>query len=106
MYQITVYIPESHCEPVKQAMFDAGAGRYENYEHCAWQVSGQGQFKPLDGSQPFLGQPGELKKVTEFRLEMVCEKVYLKQVIQAMQDAHPYEQPAWFVVEDVQTGNL
>ena len=104
--QITLYVPESHCELVKQAMFAAGAGRYHGYEHCAWQVLGQGQFQALPGSQPFLGQQGILEKVAEFRVEMICEKRYLKPVIQAMLNAHPYEQPAYFVSEHVDVDHL
>ncbi len=103
MYQLVIYIPESHCEPVKQAMFDAGAGRYEGYDHCAWQVLGQGQFRPLQGSQPFIGNQGALETVAEFRVEMICEKPFLKQVIQAMLAAHPYEQPAYAVLKLMET---
>jgi hypothetical protein len=98
MYHIIVYIPESHCETVKQAMFNAGAGRYEHYEHCSWQVLGQGQFKPLTDSQPFIGETDRLEKVTEYRVEMICEKKHLHAVIKALKTSHPYEQPAYTVL--------
>ena len=98
MYQLVIYIPESHCEAVKQAMFNAGAGRYEHYEHCSWQVKGQGQFKPLEGSQPFIGNQNELEYVEEYRVEMICEEVFLEAAIKAMRKAHPYEEPAYTVL--------
>ncbi len=99
LYQLVIYIPESHCELVKNAMFDAGAGRYENYEDCSWQVKGKGQFRPLQGSQPFIGNQNELEAVTEFRVEMVCEKQCLKDVIKALLAAHPYEEPAYAILK-------
>ena len=58
MLKLTVYIPESHLDVVKTALFEAGAGRYRHYDRCAWQILGDGQFRPLEGSQPFLGRQG------------------------------------------------
>ena len=53
LYKIELYVPESHLTAVKTAMFEAGAGRVGNYDLCAWQTRGEGQFRPLDGSRPF-----------------------------------------------------
>ncbi len=106
MYQLVIYIPASHCETVKQAMFDAGAGRYDGYDQCAWQVAGQGQFRPLEGSQPFIGNQNELETVEEYRVEMICKKVCLKQVVRAMLAAHPYEQPAYAVLKHTEIDEL
>lgn len=99
MYQLVVYIPESHCEAVKQAMFDAGAGRYENYEHCSWQVQGQGQFKPMAGANPFIGNQNQLQTVEEYRVEMICEAHCLHAAVTAMIQTHPYEEPAYLVLK-------
>ena len=52
MYQISFYVPEADLEIVKNAMFDAGAGQFDNYEQCAWQTIGMGQFKPINEAQP------------------------------------------------------
>lgn len=104
MYQVIVYIPESHCEQVKLAMFDAGAGRYENYEHCSWQVLGQGQFKPLVGSDPFIGNQDKLETVNEYRVEMICEEHCLQDAVKAMLDSHPYEEPAYVILEHKDPG--
>lgn len=99
MYSIIVYIPEDHCENVKTAMFAAGAGKIGNYAACSWQVSGTGQFMPLEKSQPFLGEQGKVELVSEVRVEMVCEKQYLRQAIHALRQSHPYETPAFHVIE-------
>lgn len=52
-YKLCFYVPVTHIEQVKQAMFAAGAGTIGNYDCCAWQVLGVGQFRPLAGSQAF-----------------------------------------------------
>lgn len=95
MYKLCFYVPASHLEVVKEAVFAAGAGRIGNYQHCCWQVEGRGQFRPLAGSQPFLGQQDELERVSEFRVEMVLEPGRAAAVVEALRAAHPYEEPAF-----------
>lgn len=95
MYRINVYIPESHLEAVKHAMFEAGAGRIGNYDSCCWQSKGQGQFRPLEGSDAFIGTKGQLESVQEYKVEMVCPSSLIRQVIKSMIKAHPYEEPAY-----------
>jgi hypothetical protein len=97
MYKLCVFIPESHLAPVKQALFDAGAGRIGDYDCCAWQCLGSGQFRPLQGANPFIGATGEVETVSEYKVEMVCEDALIKDVITAMKQAHPYEEPAYDV---------
>ena len=98
MFKLCCYIPESHVELVKTALFAAGAGRIGNYEHCAWQVLGQGQFRPLTGSKPFIGAQDALETVAEYRVEMVCADEVIAGVIDALRQAHPYEEPAFDVI--------
>ena len=101
MYTLCFYVPTSSLDAVKSAVFAAGAGRIGNYDHCCWQVQGQGQFRPLEGSNPTLGQQGEIEQVSEYRVEMVCEARVIGAVVQALKEAHPYEEPAWHVLEMV-----
>jgi hypothetical protein len=98
MYKLCFYVPESHLEEVKIAVFSAGAGRIGNYDSCCWQVLGEGQFRPLVGSKPFLGQQGAVEVVAEYRVEMVCEAQFVGAAVTALRDTHPYEEPAWDVV--------
>lgn len=97
MYKLCFYVPESHLEAVKQAVFDAGAGRMGDYEHCCWQVLGQGQFRPGSGANPFIVEAGRLEQVAEYRVEMVCEDEAIQQAVAALRQAHPYEEPAFDV---------
>ena len=79
-------------------MFEAGAGRVGNYDCCAWQTRGEGQFRPLNGSTPFLGNQGQIETVIEYKLELVCEEPCLKAVISALKRAHPYEEVAYTAI--------
>src|SRR4051794_24919685 len=97
MYRLTVYVPESHLEKIKRALFNAGAGRVGAYQECAWQVQGQGQFRPLAGSQPFLGMQGQLETVAEYQVEMVRKAEIIQAVIAALKANHPYETPAYML---------
>lgn len=95
LYQLVFYVPESHLEAVKSALYEAGAGRIGDYDQCCWQVRGTGQFRPLAGSKPFLGEESQLVSVMEYRVEMVFESHLLGAVGRALVGAHPYEEPAY-----------
>ncbi len=95
MYKLCFYVPVSHLEQVKQAVFAAGAGRLGNYDSCCWQVAGLGQFRPLAGSNPHLGVQDQVEQVEEYRVEMLCAGDCLTGAIEALKAAHPYEEPAF-----------
>jgi hypothetical protein len=97
MYKLCYYVPETHLEHTKQALFRAGAGRIGDYDSCCWQVRGEGQFRPLPGSQPFIGEVGSVSTVDEFRVEMVCDDALITAAVAALVRAHPYEEPAYDV---------
>lgn len=98
MYKLCFYVPPSHLESVKNAVFDAGAGRIGDYDRCAWQCLGQGQFRPLAGSQAFVGSQGRVEVLPEYRVEMVCADQCVEAVIKALKGSHPYEEPAYDLV--------
>ena len=98
LHKIEFYIPESHLDMVKEAMFKAGAGRVGSYDSCSWQTLGRGQFKAQEGSQPFIGSKGSIETVPEYKVEMVCEEQFLSEVIFALKDSHPYEEVAYSVI--------
>lgn len=106
MYKIVVFVPEPALDEVKEAMFVAGAGRQGNYRRCAWQVKGQGQFEPLPGADPHCGAVGSLHTEPEWRVELLCAPGDLAQVLQAMKGAHPYEEPAFDLIELVDSATL
>ena len=97
MYKLSFYVPESHLEAVKDALFAKGAGHYSAYDQCCWQVWGEGQFRPLADSQPFFGKTRQLEKVDEYKVEMICIDEAIKEVVQTLLNIHPYEEPAYEV---------
>ncbi len=98
LYKIEFYVPETHLEAVKSAMFSAGAGTIGDYDSCAWQSLGQGQFRPLQGSSAYLGEINKLETVAEYKVEMICGEATLAAAIAALKQAHPYEEVAYFVL--------
>jgi len=99
MFRISTYIPQEQVEDVKEAMFAAGAGRFQKYDCCAWQTQGTGQFRPLEGSEPFIGEEMVIETVAEYKVEMVCDARYLKEVVETLILTHPYEEPAYEIYE-------
>lgn len=97
MWKLVFFVPESHKEQVKAAIFAAGAGHYDTYDSCSWETVGTGQFRPLAGSQPFIGKQDEVELVPEYRVETICSDERIKAVLQALLKAHPYETPAYEV---------
>ncbi len=97
MYKIIFYAPPSHVEQIKNAMFECGAGKIGEYQHCAWQVLGEGQFMPLMNSNAFIGEKNILEKTPEFMVEMICEDALIQDIISALKKFHPYEVPAYQV---------
>lgn len=95
MYKFVFFVPESHLDAVKSAVFAAGAGRIGNYDSCAWQVRGEGQFRALPGSTPYIGTRDQLTSVVEYRVEMVCADEFIQPALAALRASHPYEEPAY-----------
>lgn len=102
MLKLIYYVPESHLESTKQAIFSAGAGGIGNYEHCAWQVKGIGQFKPVKGADPYIGQLNELEQVEEWHVETIVPEENAKAVAKALQASHPYEEPAFEFIQIIE----
>ncbi|MCH3917673.1 MAG: divalent cation tolerance protein CutA [Spirochaetia bacterium] len=99
MYMLGVYVPKEYLEKVKQALFFAGGGKFGNYDCCCWQTRGEGQFRPLVGSDPFLGTVGKMEKVEEWKLEMIVPEETAEAVIKALKKSHPYEVPAYHLLK-------
>ena len=97
MLKLAFFVPGSHVEAVKGAVLAAGGGRIGAYDSCAWQALGQGQFRPLSGSQPFLGQTDVVEVVEEWRVELVVADELIEPVVAALKRSHPYETPAYEV---------
>ena len=74
-----------------------GAGRIGDYDSCCWQTLGAGQFRPLAGSDPHIGQLGEVEQLAEWKVELVCSDELIHSAVAALKQAHPYEEVAYDV---------
>ncbi|MBC8415865.1 MAG: Nif3-like dinuclear metal center hexameric protein [Candidatus Cloacimonetes bacterium] len=97
LYHVAVYVPQDSMIDVANAVFEAGAGTIGNYTNCLNDYEVSGQFKPMEGSSPILGEQDKLEKVVERKLEFFVDSFYLQKVISIMKKVHPYETPAYAV---------
>ncbi len=93
--KLVIFVPEGHADAVRKAMLDAGAGHIGNYSHCSFGIHGEGSFKALEGTHPFVGKQGELHFEKEVRLESIVPDYLLDTVLKAMLAVHPYEEAAY-----------
>ena len=96
---LVVYVPRESTDAVLAALFGAGAGRIGDYEECAFVAPGRGQFRAVRDARPSIGAVGNLEYVDEDRVEVVLPRRLRSAVVAALRGAHPYEEPAFHVVE-------
>lgn len=82
---------------IRQALFNAGAGKIGDYDQTSFNMQGKGTFRPPDASQPFVGEKQRMHVQDEIRIETVFPAYLQKDVIQTLFDAHPYEEVAYDV---------
>jgi hypothetical protein len=97
--KLVVFVPPEALDSVRDALFAAGAGRIGDYERCSWYTEGTGTFFGGEGADPTVGEAGREERVRELRLETVYPSEREKEVVQALRDAHPYEEPAFDLYE-------
>lgn len=95
--KIVVFVPESHADLVREAMGKAGAGKIGNYSFCSFSSKGIGRFKPEQGADPHIGLVGKFEEVMEERIETICPRERLEEVIKAIKEVHPYDEVAFDV---------
>jgi dinuclear metal center YbgI/SA1388 family protein len=97
--KLTTYVPTDAAAIVRAALAEAGAGAIGDYDFASFSEPGEGRFRPLKGAEPMIGTIGEIQTVEEVRIEVVLPRTRRAEVVQAMLAAHPYEEPAYDVVE-------
>lgn len=95
---LVFYVPVADTDAVIQALSAAGAGQIGNYSECAFVSPGRGQFRPLEGASPTIGEVGALEYVEENRVELTYPAPLRADVVAALRRAHPYEEPAFHVL--------
>jgi hypothetical protein len=95
--KLVVFVPAEALDAVRDALFEAGAGRIGDYERCSWYTAGTGTFLGGEETSPAVGARGQEEHVPELRLETVFPEERHEDVITALRRAHPYEEPAFDV---------
>ena len=103
MYKLNFFVPTTHKDEVKRALFDMGVGRYDNYDCCSFETLGTGQFRPINNANPHIGSLGEIEKVQEYKVEMICQDELIREAVAVLKAVHPYEEVAYevFKMEDL-----
>lgn len=94
-YLFYFYVPIDHKEKVKEAVFKASGGKFNNYDSCSFEYEGTGQFRAINGANPYIGKVGELERVQEVKVEIFVNVSDAKNCKKALLDSHPYEEVAF-----------
>ncbi len=97
--KLVAFVPVEAADRLLDALSAAGAGAIGDYERCAWTTVGTGTFRPLAGASPAVGTVGRVELVGEARLEVVLPRSSRGEVLAALFAAHPYEEPAYDLLE-------
>jgi hypothetical protein len=90
-------VPADALDATRAAVFEAGGGRIGEYERCSWYTAGTGTFLGGAETDPAIGELGREEHVPELRVETVVPEDLLDDVLEALREAHPYEEPAYDV---------
>ncbi len=96
--KLYTYVPVNDAEKVRTALFAAGVGNIGNYSECSFNTEGVGTYKPMENTNPYIGEQGKRSETKEIKLEMIFEAHRQQQVIQALLQSHPYEEVAYDIV--------
>lgn len=105
LLKLGVYVPVSHFEEVRNAVFSAGAGQIGNYSDCGFSFLGTGTFTPVDGATPYSGELGKRSEESEIRFEVVLPNYIQHRVLESMFEAHPYEEVAYDLTQLINARN-
>lgn len=104
LYKLEVFVPESHFDPVCQALWSADAGHIGRYDHCLSWSKVNSCWRSLEGTNPYHGEIGQTTWAEEYKIEVCCTGEQLSTVLQAVKEAHPYEEPVICVLPMADSG--
>jgi len=104
--KIVTFAPNENADAIRKAVGDAGAGQIGEYSHCSFSIDGTGRFTPSGKANPHIGEANRPEEVQEQRIEVVCDRNIAKKVIDAMRDAHPYDEVAFDIYQLLEESDL
>jgi hypothetical protein len=98
LLKLAVFVPETDAEKVREAIFKAGGGQIGKYSECSFNIKGTGTFKAGEGTNPHIGEIGKREEANEEKVEVILPVYRRDLVVEAMLEAHPYEEVAYDIV--------
>ena len=98
LYKMEIYIPESHFEILQNALQETDAGHIGNYDCCLSFSHVTGMWRPLPGTEPYLGKENEICTAEELKVEVTVREERLEETLHAVKKVHPYEEPVIYVI--------
>ena len=102
--KLEIFLPPTHLEVLRRALWEVDAGHIGQYDHCLSYSPVTSCWRPLEGTKPYSGTPGEESRELELKVEVTCRLENLEKTWQAIKRVHPYEEPVINVIPLLQTG--
>ncbi|KKU50320.1 MAG: hypothetical protein A3A96_01620 [Candidatus Zambryskibacteria bacterium RIFCSPLOWO2_01_FULL_39_39] len=93
--KIVVFVPVSYADVIREVIGKSEAGKIGDCTHCSFSSQGIGRFIPNNGAHPTIGQVGKLESVQEERIEFICGRDFVENVVAEIKKVHPYEEVAF-----------
>ncbi|MDO9512817.1 MAG: Nif3-like dinuclear metal center hexameric protein [Bacteroidales bacterium] len=93
--KLAVFVPEAHADTLRSALFNTGAGEIGKYDFCSYNTAGLGTFRAGKGSNPFVGNLGEIHTEQEIKIEVIFPSHLQSAIVKVLNDNHPYEEVAY-----------
>ena len=96
--KLEIFLPETHLDALRQVLTEHDAGHIGRYDSCLSYSRVTGCWRPLAGTDPYLGTPGELCEALELKVEVTCPAARADEIVAAVKRIHPYEEPVINVI--------
>ena len=93
--KLVTFIPQKHINKVRNAIFSAGGGYIGNYDNCSYNIEGEGTFRALENTNPYVGKINEIHFEKEIRFETIFPEHLQASIIAELKNNHPYEEVAY-----------
>lgn len=103
-FKLEIFIPESHFEKLRNALQSVDAGHIGNYDCCLSYSKVYGTWRPLAGTDPYIGKENEISEEEELKVEVTVREDKLDETLKAIKAVHPYEEPVINVIKLYRTG--
>lgn len=96
--KLEIYIPETHLAVLQEALAEVDAGHIGRYDRCLSYSPVTSCWRPLEGTNPYLGAVGQVSTEPELKVEVTCTLAQVDAAVEAVKKVHPYEEPVIYVL--------